>query len=149
MWELPIARTVGVPTTSTVTLIRTHVRQLGYYVDPEDDIYYSGEGFSRGYQDGYNDLYDYGYNSNGPFGYRGMFVANPELAVGALKNRNLMIGLVRSIEDRRPAGRFSLVPKPFRMSTARFPLPHLEAKSAAVNSLRDTIITLPDCPEVL
>jgi hypothetical protein len=37
----------------------------GYYVDRDDYNYYFREGFSRGYEDGYDSRYQYGRYSNG------------------------------------------------------------------------------------
>jgi hypothetical protein len=39
----------------------------GYYVDQDEYNYYFREGFSRGYEDGYNSRYRYGSNSGGTF----------------------------------------------------------------------------------
>ena len=43
----------------------------GFYVDQNDYNYYYREGFSRGYDDGYNNRYQYGSYSNGNYSVRG------------------------------------------------------------------------------
>jgi hypothetical protein len=43
----------------------------GFYVDQNDYNYYYREGFSRGYDDGYNNRYQYGSYSNGNYSVQG------------------------------------------------------------------------------
>ena len=46
----------------------------GYYIDQEDYNFYFREGFTRGYEDGYNSRHQYGSYSNGQYVMRGSTV---------------------------------------------------------------------------
>jgi hypothetical protein len=47
----------------------------GYYVDQDDYNYYFREGFSRGYEDGYNSRYQYGRYSDGNYSVLGAILS--------------------------------------------------------------------------
>jgi hypothetical protein len=48
----------------------------GYYVDRDDYNYYFREGFSRGYEDGYDSRYQYGRYSNGTYSILGAVLSS-------------------------------------------------------------------------